>query len=216
MILPNETSIEQLVKMLTKCRLTCNHFMEENLDIEIPIELKQLGGYQDEVQDQFGETYKVCDVSSGKTADGVEMFFYLFSLGFKQSRVVPKLTNEGFQKRKIPKKVYAEILTNRKRLLNSGKTWELEYCCVGLQNCNVIYQSVEAEECHEVSAENYWFLPLDQSTKNSVFRELLPLAEKWVGNKFPLVGYNIDGMEPVYGLRKYTRGAYLAGLLNQD
>ena len=155
MILPNETSIEQLVKMLTKCRLRCKHFMKENLDIEIPIELKQLGGYQDEVEDQFCEIYKECNVSSGKTESGVEMFYYRFSLGFKQSRVVPKLTNEGFQKRKIPKKVYAKILTNRKRLLNSGKTWELEYCCVGLQNCNVIYQSVEAEECHEVSAENY-------------------------------------------------------------
>ena len=76
MILPNETSIEQLVKMLTKCRLTCKHFMKENLDIEIPIELKQLGGCKDEVEDQFGEKYKVYDVSSGKSAAGALYIFW--------------------------------------------------------------------------------------------------------------------------------------------
>ena len=77
----NETSIEQIVVMLAKCHRTCKGWIKENQqNIEIPIDLKQLGGYENKVQDQFGETYKICDLASGKTTAGVEIFFYFLTI----------------------------------------------------------------------------------------------------------------------------------------
>ena len=54
---------------------------------------------------------------------------HLFSINLianEQSKIVPKLTEKGFEKRKIPKDVYAAILTNRKKLLNSGAKWKVK------------------------------------------------------------------------------------------
>ena len=53
---------------------------------------------------------------------------HLFSINLianEQSKIVPKLTESGFEKTKIPKDVYAAILTNRKKLLNSGDKWKV-------------------------------------------------------------------------------------------
>ena len=53
---------------------------------------------------------------------------HLFSVNLianEQSKIVPQLTERGFVKRKIPKDVYAAILTNRKKLLNSGEQWKV-------------------------------------------------------------------------------------------
>ena len=55
-----------------------------------------------------------------------------------------------------------------------------------------------------MSRENYFYLPLSQNTLEVVFKDLLPLAERWIGNKIRLTG------TAVYGIRKYTRGAKLA------
>ena len=205
MIPVNETSREQLVEMMAKCRHTCKQKMEENDSIEIPDEYKHLGGYNDTIVDSFGVDYNFCDLKSGKTGKANQMFLSVSTLGKKQNKIVPQLTEVGFEKMKIPNKIYAAILTNRKKKLKSGQKWEIEYCSEGLQNCNMIYESEVAQECHVVSSEKYWLLDLDESTKKSLYRLLVPLVEQWIGNKFTLIGYN------VYGLRKYTRGAYLAG-----
>eukprot|EP00090_Calanus_glacialis_P012116 TRINITY_DN20559_c0_g1_i1.p1 TRINITY_DN20559_c0_g1~~TRINITY_DN20559_c0_g1_i1.p1 ORF type:complete len:255 (+),score=29.38 TRINITY_DN20559_c0_g1_i1:46-765(+) len=100
--------------------------------------------------------------------------------------------------------MYGQILTNRKKLLSNKKKWSIEYCLSGVQNCNRILESEHAQECHEVSRENYFYLPLSQNTLEVVFKDLLPLAERWIGNKIRLTG------TAVYGIRKYTRGAKLA------
>ena len=125
-----------------------------------------------------------------------------------QNKIVPQLTEMGFEKVKIPKEIYATILTNRKKLLKTGHKWALEYCSSGLQNCNKIYESSQSQECHEVSSERYWFLDLESSTKSYVFQLLKQLAENWIGNKFRLTGTT------AYGLRKYKRGATLTAHLD--
>ena len=48
-----------------------------------------------------------------------------------QKKLAPRLTQKGFEKRKIPKDIYAAILSNRKKLLSSGKKWNIEYCTLG-------------------------------------------------------------------------------------
>ena len=56
--------------------------------------------------------------------------------------------------------------------------------------------------------QGYWYLELERATKNHVFEKLRPMAEDWIGNKLRLTGTS------VYGIRKYTRGATLAGHLD--
>ena len=56
--------------------------------------------------------------------------------------------------------------------------------------------------------QGYWYLELERATKNHVFEKLRPMAEDWIGNKLRLTGTS------VYGIRKYTRGAFLAGHLD--
>ena len=61
----------------------------------------------------------------GNTEKAVDHIFSVNLIGPEQKRIVPKLTERGFEKRKIPKDVYAAILTNRKKLLTSGEKWEV-------------------------------------------------------------------------------------------
>ena len=56
----------------------------------------------------------------------MEHLFAVNLIANEQSKIVPKLTERGFVKRKIPKDVYASILTNRKKLLNSGEKWKVK------------------------------------------------------------------------------------------
>ena len=164
----NETSREQLVKMMAKCRHTCKEMMRTNETLEMPEDYRFLGGYEDTIKDTFGVDYDFCDLKHGKTGKGNQMFLSVTALARKQNQIVPQLTKVGFKKMKIPNNIYAAILTNRKRKLASGKKWEIEYCAEGLQNCNLIYESEVAQECHVVSSEKYWLLNLDESTKNSL------------------------------------------------
>ena len=58
----------------------------------------------------------------------------------------------------------------------------------GIHNCNRVYESILAQECHVVSSETYSFLDLENSTKKWIFEQMRLLAEDWIGNKFKLVG----------------------------
>merc|ERR1712083_130746 len=108
----------------------------------------------------------------------------------------------------IPRTKYARIMSNRKRLISEKKKFKIESCDMGMQNCHVLMESRKAEECHIVSRENYWFRPLDQSLLQDIFAHMKPMAEEWIGGKVGLVGTSI------YGIRRYTRGAWLLSHLD--
>ena len=116
--------------------------------------------------------------------------------GRERSRVVIKLT------------LLFRILNNRKKRLNEGHKFELESCDFGMQNCVKVMESEGAEECHLVSAENYFIMDLDHSLKREVFERLRVLAQQWIGDVVELAGTSI------YGIRRYTRGAWLLGHLD--
>ena len=104
--------------------------------------------------------------------------------------------------------LFFSILNNRKKLLANGKKWQIETCDQGMQNCVRAVQSVHSQECHLVSSENYKFLNLENSLRQEIFEELRVLAQKWIGDELELAG------TPVYGIRKYGRGAFLLGHLD--
>ena len=193
----------QIQEMQKRCRATCREWAEGRPAEEIPDELRDSGVYQDTIQTAFNEI-NICDLSQGYTVTAMERQIGMLGSNAGQPALVPQFHPVGFSKVPIPRDIYAQILTNRKKLLNSKKKWRIEYCVPGMQNCNRVMESEDAQECHEVSRENYFYLPLNPNTLKDIFTKLRPLAEAWIDHKIQLIGTQ------VYGIRKYTRGARLA------
>ena len=72
------------------------------------------------------------------------------------------------------------------------------------KECPILFEI----KVYQLHCQGFWLLDLEQTTKNTVFEKLRPMAEDWIGNKLRLTGTS------VYGIRKYTRGAFLAGHLD--
>ena len=190
--------------MQKRCRATCKDWAEGRPLEEFPDDLKISGVYQDIIETEFNDKgIKICDLSQGFTVAAMEKIIGVLTTNKGQPPLVPQFSKVGFEKMKIPRDIYAHILTNRKKLLSTKKKWKVEYCVPGMQNCNRIVESKNAKECHEVSRENYFYLPLSQNTLDDIFQRLLPIAETWIGNKIKLVGAQ------VYGIR-FGRELFLA------
>ena len=159
---PNSTQLSQMLMMMSQCRATCKQHLSTLSDSQVPEEVNIAGGYGDTVIDPFGVEYDPCDLATGKTHAGLEKFLSMSVISRGQARIVPELTTVGFEKRKIPKDIYAAILTNRKKMLKNGQKWKIEYCSEGLQNCMKIYETKEAQECHQVASEVIWSNHLGQ------------------------------------------------------
>jgi len=166
-----------------------------------------MGGFSDKVTELFEQELHVCDQSKGWTNEARNRALGILLSNHLQKKIVPALTPLGFEKTKIPKKIYAQLLTARKRMLLEKK-FEIESCDIGMQNCAKVVVSNTSQECHLVSRENYYIANLDVNTAKSVFTQLKPMAEKWIKNRIELVGTSI------YGIRKYTRGAWLLSHLD--
>ena len=80
-------------------------------------------------------------LAKGKTAKSMEHLFSINLIANEQSKIVPKLTENGFEKTKIPKDVYAAILTNRKKLLNSGDKWKV-HKTIKQSNLHILRQMI--------------------------------------------------------------------------
>ena len=70
----------------------------------------------------------------------------------------------------------------------------MESCDFGMQNCVKVMESERAEECHLVSAENYFIMDLDHSLKREVFERLRVLAQQWIGDVVEIAGTSIYGI----------------------
>ena len=166
---PNSTQLPQMLMMMSQCRATCKQHLSTLSDSQVPEEVNIAGGYGDTVIDPFGVEYNPCDLATGKTHNGLEKFLSMSVISRGQARIVPELTTVGFEKRKIPKDIYAAILTNRKKMLKNGQKWKIEYCSEGLQNCMKIYETKEAQECHQVASEVIWSISLSYGVRGKSF-----------------------------------------------
>ena len=189
-------------------RDTCKNLYKGVAYEDLPEIVKNFGGYEDEIVDNFGLPLPLCSIKEGFIPQAATRALNILSIGYKQQTLVPGLHPKGFEKRKIPKDIYLRILNSRKRLLNAGRKWEIETCDLGMQNCVKPMESDQSQECHLVSAENYHFLNLERGVKEDIFEKLRVLAQDWIGDIVELAGTS------VYGIRKYSRGAFLLGHLD--
>ena len=63
-----------------------------------------------------------------------------------------------------------------------------------MQNCVRAVESSGSEECHLVSAENYFLLRLQKTVVEEVFERLRVLAQKWIGDVVEIAGTSIYGI----------------------
>jgi len=175
---------------------------------DLPEEVRAVGGYDDVIKDNFGEEIEICNIKKGWTIMAAARAVGILGINYAQRRWVPHFHPVGFEKVKIPKEIYARILNNRKKLLLKKKKFEIEGCDMGMQNCHRVVESREAMECHVVSNENYFFRSLDGTVLEDIYAQMRPMAQDWIDNKVELSGTSI------YGIRKYTRGAWLHGHLD--
>lgn len=167
-----------------------------------------MGGYEDVIRDNFGEEIEVCNLAKGWNNFARSRALGIMGINYAQPRWVPRFHPVGFEKVKIPKDIYARILNNRKKKMVEKKRFVIEGCDQGMQNCHRMMESRDAQECHLVSNENYFFRSLDPAVLQDIFGKLRPMAQDWISNKVELAGTS------VYGIRKYTRGAWLMGHLD--
>ena len=134
------------------------------------------GGLEDHVVDEFGFKSPLCSENKGFTALGRWTLLNLLALNKNQPDWVPKFTKLGFEKAKIPPKIYSVILEEYKKRKSSPSQ---EACVRALINCEVIV-SDEAEEVSSLKETQQTFMiPLSQTTLDVVRSGLQPLAETW-------------------------------------
>ena len=66
-----------------------------------------MGGYENVAVDNFGLPLPLCSLAEGFIPRAVDRALNILSLSHKQKQLVPALHPIGFEKRKIPKHIYA-------------------------------------------------------------------------------------------------------------
>lgn len=203
-----DVSIGQINAMMINCRKTCQELLKDTRFEDLPREVQAFGGYGDVIKDNFGEEIEICNLNKGWNNFATSRAVGIMGINYAQPRWVPRFHPVGFEKVKIPKEIYARILNNRKKLLLEKKKFIIEGCDLGMQNCHRLLESRDAHECHVVSNENYFFRSMGGAVLEDIYSKLRPMAQDWISNKIELAGTSI------YGIRKYTRGAWLMGHLD--
>ena len=203
-----DISLAQINAMVVNCRNQCKELFKDTKFDDLPKEVQGFGGYDDVVKDNFGEEIEVCNLSKGWNNYARARALGILGINLAQPPWVPRFHPVGFEKVKIPRDIYARILNNRKKKILEKKKNLIESCDSGMQNCMKLVESKDAQECHLVSNENYYYRQLDKPVLEDIFGKLLPMAQDWIDNKIELAGTSI------YGIRKYTHGAWLMGHLD--
>ena len=110
-------------------RTTCKKVFKGIPFEDLPDVVKSFGGYEDQIVDNFGLPFPICSIKEGYSPEAAYRALGVLSVGYRQSSWVPALHKVGFEKRKIPKDIYFQILNSRQKLLNAGNKWEIEKRC---------------------------------------------------------------------------------------
>jgi len=175
-------SVSQALHMSAYCRESCQNLYKNYSLEDLPEHNRWISGFGNYVYEPFGQRLNICAVSEGWIPFSRNRALGVLVANHIQSAVVPAFHPIGFEKTTIPRHMYAQILSARKRLLRDEK-YKIESCDHGMHNCGRVVVSNVSQECHLVSNENYLFLQLDYKTSNSVFEQLKELAEEWIGKK---------------------------------
>ena len=100
-----------------------------------------LGGFNDTITEMFGSKINLCNQAEGWYNRARRRILNTQAVNLYQPEFVPRFHPIGFQKVKIPSDIYASILNNRKKMINTIGKFKIEACDFGLQNCQRIMES---------------------------------------------------------------------------
>ena len=184
--------------MLTLCRETCrNHFKEEKY---LPDILELAGGVEDVFVDPFGFKLNICSDADGFD-DGQRSVFLSHAInGDENIPYIPKFTNIGFEKTKIPENLF-QYLQNKIRENDIPDNWIQEDGAAIINN-QIIVQNVEENSGKQVlNIPRSLLLNLNHEDVIKVFKVLGPMAESWSGIKLKPTS--------IYGIRRYLNNSAL-------
>jgi len=179
--------------MLAQCRESCRrHYKEKSL----PKIIQTYGGLEDHVVDTFGFKMPLCPENGGFTMDGRQTILNLIALNEEQPEWVPKFTEVGFEKVKIPPNVFDMLQKEYERL---KPFMFVESCARAVINCEQIIN--DGGECRLHSSKRTFMMEPSHVVKNKLKEALHPMAETWANVKLK--------HEATYGIRRYTNGSWL-------
>jgi len=192
-------------KMMLSCRKTCSNYFKDEKNL--PQILQVVGGIDSPLVDPFGFKIPICDYQQGfdyqqiqtYTGSGLNMDEY--------APYTPKFTKHGFEKLKIPKKLYQHF---RKKLEKNDKpeNWEPEMTLApGTINNRVGVEVLQNGRRAVVAFPRTQLLWVDNEDTEKIFKTLGPMADEWAGvNLVPMV---------IYGIRRYLNNSALFSHLDR-
>ena len=198
----DDKNYEVVLGMLTNCRETCRQHYRGR---EVSQEVEYLGGVNDTVRDVFGAVMPICEEK-----EGVDSVFRYSLLRHRlatllQPAWVPPITEQGFMVEDLSNVMLGMLNVAR---MQKGKEAVEEKCMpeISCFNCQNLVE--DKKECKVPKhSKKQLIIPMTPQLKDTLMENLHPLAEAWAGMR--LLGSS------VYGIRRYTRGAWLATHLDQ-
>lgn len=163
--------------------------------------IRKHGGLGDSVTDPFGFTYQLCG-AQGFTAEGRQQLLFQVALSNEQTEWVPRFTERGFEKRRIPSPLWEQLSSDYERVKQGMAR---EPCILSVINCQEIQESEEESFLRPV--QRTFMMQLSQPVLTSVKESLQPLAEAWSGIQLAHTS--------TYGVRRYTNNSWLVAHLDR-
>ena len=202
------SSPRQIVNLLTQCRRECRdiHGAQGNGDGDGEA-LHEFGGTGDFLEQPFGFRLPVCSLREGYSVSAMARTQVNFYKSIPEIvKFVPAFTELGFQKTEIPEALYETIVKFRQQALENGELVS-ESADPGVINGPTVIENKELEQSRQVHIRRTQLLPLDEATKEAIFKTLGPAAEAWSGLR--LVPTSI------YGIRRYRNMSTLLAHVDQ-
>jgi hypothetical protein len=101
--------------MLNECRATCAKYYHGLAARDLPEPVEEHGGLGEELIDTFGFRLPICSLAGGFETRQRDTFLRFHSEIPAQKPYIPQLTEEGFQRTRIPTELFQAILQAGRR-----------------------------------------------------------------------------------------------------
>ena len=167
----------------------------------LPEGITSYGGLDDVFVDQFGFKIGLCSLKEGFEDLQRDTYIRFFRSMDENIPYIPKFTDRGFWKTKIPEHLYRDILEAREKALEEGKIFEETSPQPGTINYQAIVENPVEEQSMVLKLNRTQMVYLTNEISEKMFKTLGPVAEQWSGVKLKPTS--------VYGMRRYLNNSAL-------
>ena len=194
-----EKCLENPSEMLNFCRETCTKLYEN--EKYLPEILRVVGGLGNTFTDLFGFKLNICSEAEFSQEQVSKTLRHSLIM---EERIpyIPKFTNIGFEKSRIPESLY-QYFHEKMKARDTPENWIQETAvAVGYINNQVLVKNVNDGGRQDVLRfARTKVLSLDIDDIKTTFEALGPLAEAWAGVKLK--------PSSIYGIRRYCHHSTL-------